>query len=433
MSLSTSAAATETSTTRLQPKALTVGDVVAQIRDSIEQRFPAAIWVEGELSNYFLHAASGHMYFSLVDERARDRRGQPLILPCAFFRHANQDLKFRLEDGLKVLCLGELTTYAARGQYQLRVVRVEPKGLGALQLAFEQLQKRLAAEGLFDEARKRPIPRLPERVGLITSRSGSVVHDMVVRLRGRFHVRILPVKVQGEGAAEEIVQAIQLANAQRLADVLIVGRGGGSLEDLWAFNEERVARAIFASRIPVVSAVGHEDHWTISDYVADVRASTPTHAAELLTHDQQRLIEETHDLIQRLVEGMQTHLENASMELDGLSERLRLLHPVHQLKEYTRRIVQAQVHLMQSMRHVLEREDHQLQGLAGRLSALSPLAVLGRGYSIAFRLPARSVVTDARSVRVGDELETLLAHGRLTSTVHRTVVNDSREFNGADA
>jgi exodeoxyribonuclease VII large subunit len=310
---------------------------------------------------------------------------------------------------------------------------MEPRGIGALQLAFEQLEKRLAAEGLFDEARKRPIPRLPERVGLVTSRTGSVVHDMVVRLRGRFHVRILPVKVQGEGAAEEIAEAIRLANAQRLVDVLVVGRGGGSLEDLWAFNEERVARAIFASRIPVVSAVGHEDDWTISDKVADARASTPTHAAQMLAQNQQELVDETQELIERLIEGTRRHLEDASTELAGLSKQLSLLHPIRQLDDYARRISQCQLRLVESARHLLECEDRRLQGLAGRLSALSPLAVLARGYSITFALPSRNVVTDARSVRVGDELETLLAHGRLTSTVRRTAVNGRGESNGRDA
>ena len=209
------------------PKALTVGEVVARIRACIEQQFPAALWIEGEVSN-FSQPASGHIYFSLVDEKATDRFGQRLVLPCAFFRNANQHLKFKLTDGLKALCLGEVTTYEGRGQYQLKVIRVEPKGQGALQLAFEQLKKRLAAEGLFDEARKRPIPPMPDRIGIVTSMTGSAIHDMVSKLRGHFDVVILPAKVQGDGSAQEIAAAVDRANAMRLADVLIVGRGGGA-------------------------------------------------------------------------------------------------------------------------------------------------------------------------------------------------------------
>ncbi|MBI4341150.1 MAG: exodeoxyribonuclease VII large subunit [Candidatus Omnitrophica bacterium] len=404
---------------RPAPQALTVSQVVARIRSLIEQQFPAALWVEGELSNCSF-PASGHIYFSLVDDQVTDRFGQRLVLPCAFFKNANQRLAFKLEDGQKVLCLGQVTTYEGRGQYQLRVLRVEPRGIGALQLAFEQLKKRLQAEGLFDEARKRPIPKLPRRVGLITSLSGSVVHDMVARLRGRLHVLILPVKVQGEGAAEEIAEAIRLANGRRIAEVLIVARGGGSLEELWAFNEERVARAIFSSTIPVISAVGHEDHWTIADYVADLRASTPTHAAQLLAHEQQQLIQQAQQWIEELLDGMQRFLEDQAQRLDGLQGRLRLLHPLAQLERCLARRRDLSLQLTNGMRYAMDRHDRHLQGLIGRLDALSPLAVLARGYSITRRLPQGGVVTSAGQVHAGEELETLLAHGRITSTVVQT-------------
>jgi exodeoxyribonuclease VII large subunit len=412
--------ATDTRTTAA-PKALTVGEVVGRIRSLIKQAFPAPVWVEGQVSNCTYHS-SGHIYFSLVDEQATDRLGQRLVLPCAFFRAANAQLKFRLEDGLKVLCLGEIATYEARGQYQLIVLRVEPKGQGALQLAFEQLKKRLGAEGLFDPARKRPIPRLPQRVGIVTSLTGSAIHDMVARLRGLVHIVVVPVKVQGEGAAAEIAEGIRLANAQRLAEVLIVGRGGGSLEDLWAFNEEVVARAIFTSRIPIVSAVGHEDHWTIADYVADVRASTPTHAAQLLAQEQQAFLDRTQELVEGLTEGMRGFLETQESRVEGLVHRLRLLHPLHVLRDYGRRAIESQQRLIQLMRHRLDQEERTLHALGGRLNALSPLAVLGRGYSITFRLPSRAVATDAKTLHVGDEIETLLAKGRLTSRVTDTAL-----------
>jgi exodeoxyribonuclease VII large subunit len=400
--------------------ALTVGAIVARLRGLLEREFPGPVWVEGELSNCS-YPTSGHIYFSLADERATDRRGQRLLLPCAFFRGANQSLRFRLEDGMKVLCYGHVTMYEAKGQYQLQVLRVEPKGIGALQLAFEQLKTRLAAEGLFDEARKRPIPALPERVGLVTSPTGSAIHDMVARLRDHVHVVILPVKVQGEGAAQEIAEAIRFANARRLADVLIVGRGGGSLEDLWAFNEEPVARAIFSSGIPVISAVGHEDHWTIADYVADLRASTPTHAAQRLAEERQRLIEAAQTLTQRLVDGMRAVLDEQEALLDGLYQRLRLLHPLTQIKEHLARAQEMLRHIIQGVRFALDGAERHLQGLAGRLEALSPLAVLARGYSITMAGPERHVVTAASSLRAGDELETLLSRGRVVSTVTRTM------------
>ncbi len=413
------------------PRALSVADVVSRIKALIEQQFPSPVWVEGELSNCS-YPASGHIYFSLVDERVTDRFGQRLVLPCAFYKGVNQNLKFKLVDGLKVVVLGQVTTYERQGQYQLRVLRVLPKGKGELQVAFEQLKKRLGDEGLFDEARKRPIPRSPHRVGVITSRSGSAIHDMVSKLRGHFHVVVLPVKVQGEGASTAIADALDEANALHLADVVIVGRGGGSVEDLWAFNEEPVARAIARSRIPVISAVGHQDDWTIADYVADRRASTPTDAAKGLVQEQQALVDECRDLVQRLVETMQFFLEHEEGEVQGWCERLRLLHPLHQLNDYERRITQSAAHLVQSIRHTLGQEDHRLQGLAGRLQALSPLAVLARGYSITFALPDRRVVTDAASVEVGDEIETLLARGRIVSAVTRASAQPTSEFHGAD-
>lgn len=417
------------------PNAFTVAQIVLHIKALIERQFPAAIWVEGEVSNC-TYAASGHIYLSLVDEQATDRFGQRLVLPCAFFRNANQSLKFKLTDGLKVLCLGQLTTFESRGQYQFKALRVEPKGIGALQLAFEQLKKRLGAEGLFDPARKRPIPTWPTSVAVITSRAGSAVHDMVSKLRDYFDVIVVPVKVQGDGAAGEIVEAIELANRLRLGEVLIVGRGGGSVEDLWAFNEELVARAIAGSRIPVISAVGHQDDWTIADYVADLRASTPTDAAKQLVAEQQAFHEQARQLIQRLAETMQWALEDQTNRLDGLCEQLRLLHPAHQLAEYDRLARQWQRHLAQSMEHALAQAEHRLQGLVGRLDALSPLAVLARGYSITFCLPAAPsasstgaaqaglpsghVLMDAASVEPGDRLATRLARGTVVSHVTET-------------
>ena len=411
-------AATNPPTTQTPPKALTVGEVVLQIRSLIQQRFPQPLWIEGELSNCS-YAASGHIYFSLVDEKQTDRSSSA-VLPAAFFRNANQHLKFKLTDGLKILCYGEITTYESRGQYQLRVLRVEPKGIGALQLAFDQLKKRLAAEGLFEDSRKRPIPAMPNRIGLITSPHGSAIHDMVSKLRGRFDVIILPAKVQGDGAALEIAQAIETANRLRIAEVLIVGRGGGSVEDLWAFNEESVARAMARSHIPIISAVGHQDDWTIADYVADYRASTPTDAAKWLVQQQDLLVEQARALIEQLVDGMHASLDDAEQCVSSLSDQLRLLHPANQLREYLTLAAHLEQQLVQSMNHGLERDTRLLQVLSGRLQALSPLAVLARGYSITFQIPEHHVVMDATSLQHGATLETRVARGRIISTVTET-------------
>ena len=417
-------AATDSHRPAARPAALTVAQVVGQIRALIEQRFPSPLWIQGELSNC-AYAASGHIYFSLVDETATDRFNQRLVLPCAFFKGANQQVKFKLTDGLKVLVLGQVTTYEGRGQYQLRVLQVEPKGVGALQLAFEQLKKRLAADGLFEEARKRPIPKLPRRVGLVTSRHGSAIHDMVSKLRGRFEVIILPAKVQGDGAALEIATAIETANTLRLADVLIVGRGGGSVEDLWAFNEEPVAQAIARSQIPIISAVGHQDDWTIADYVADLRASTPTDAAKLLVNERQAQADRLEELRQRLVDSVILVLDEGDTRLADFRNRLRLLHPAHILQQHAQRSHQLRARLLQAMRTGAERDERRLSALAGRLHALSPLAVLSRGYSVTFALPARRIATEAASLKPNDRIETILARGRVMSTVTHT---DSQPF-----
>lgn len=409
----------------IKPKAWTVATVVRRIRDAIAAQFPATVWIEGQLSNVS-YPASGHIYFSLVDEEATDRFGQPLLLPCAFFRNANRSLKFELEDGMKVLVAGRVTTYEGRGQYQILVQRVEPKGVGALQLAFEQMKKRLAAEGLFDESRKKPIPKLPKIVGVITSGTGSAVHDLVSKLRGHFHVRVLPVKVQGEGSAQQIANAIAFANRHAIAEVLLVGRGGGSVEDLWAFNEEPVARALADSTIPIISAVGHQDDWTIADFVADMRASTPTDAAKFLVNERQVLVDQMLRLVEDLETGMLRDLEMRRERLESLMGRLRLLHPRHQLKAFRERLWQDWRQLRQSMQHRLQSDESRLQALAGRLEALSPLAVLARGYSISFKLPQKSVIKKAGEVGPGDRIETRLGTGSVVSRVEEVKKDRSR-------
>ncbi len=272
---------------------LTVSALTAQLRAVLEERFPA-VWVEGEISNYRLYG-SGHAYFTLKDADAQ--------LRCALFRTRGRRLRFEPADGLHVMAFGSVEVYAQRGEYQLVVELLEPKGLGALQLAFEQLKARLQAEGLFEQARKRELPRFPRKIGIVTSPSGAALRDMlrvIGRRFGELHIVIAPCRVQGDGAAEEIARGLGDLNALGDVDVIIVGRGGGSLEDLWAFNEETVARAIVASKAPVISAVGHEVDFTIADFVADLRAPTPSAAAELVVREKQAVVDALEELRRRL-------------------------------------------------------------------------------------------------------------------------------------
>ena len=277
-------------------KVWSVAELTARINAALSTQF-TNLWVEGEVSN-FRPAQSGHLYFTLKDAKAE--------VKCVCFRSQAMRLKFRPEDGLKIIVRGSISVYEPRGEYQIYVEHIEPAGLGALQLAFEQLKKRLEAEGLFDEARKKPLPMLPRRIGVVTSPTGAAVRDIVRILRRRFpdlHLILYPVRVQGEGAAAEIVAALEYFNRKQLVDVILVARGGGSIEDLWAFNEEPVARAIAASAIPVVSGVGHETDFTIADFVADVRASTPSAAAEIVVQSRQEfqrhLLELEHKISQQ--------------------------------------------------------------------------------------------------------------------------------------
>ena len=294
-----------------QRKIYTVSELSQEIKGLFEKQFPD-VWVTGEVSN-FRAASSGNLYFTLKDASAQ--------LRAVCFRNLARYLKFKPQDGISVIARGRLSVYEARGEYQLYVEYLEPAGLGALQLAFEQLKQKLAAEGLFDPARKRPLPMLPRAVGVVTSPTGAVIRDIVRILRRRFpnlNIMLYPVKVQGEGAAEEIVEGIEYFNRHRLADVLIVARGGGSLEDLWAFNEEVVARAIAGSKMPVISAVGHETDFTIADFVADLRAPTPSAAAELVVHRRQDFVDELGDRARRMSQILRLKLSEARQQLTAL-------------------------------------------------------------------------------------------------------------------
>jgi len=392
------------------PRIYSVSELTAELKTLLEDTF-TGVWVEGEISN-FKHHTSGHMYFTLKDDRGQVR--------AVMFRGSNRGLQFRPEDGLAVIVFGNVTIYEPRGEYQVYVEYMEPKGLGALQLAFEQLKTRLEAEGLFDPARKRPIPLLPKKIGLVTSPSGAAIRDILQIIHRRFanvQVLIFPVRVQGEGAAAEIVEGIESLNKRGDLDVLIVARGGGSIEDLWAFNEEVVARAIYASQTPVISAVGHETDFTIADFVADVRAPTPSAAAELVISRKAELSQRVDDLFSRLVSHMRYRAERSGERLRSLERHLRLLSPLERVKRQRERLRDGALALQSSMSHRLALWRGDLRTAAARLDSLSPLAILARGYSVCRRLPDLSILTRAASVAEGGRVEVLLHQGGLICRV----------------
>ncbi|MFH1189690.1 MAG: exodeoxyribonuclease VII large subunit [Candidatus Omnitrophota bacterium] len=388
----------------------TVTELTKYIRQIIENSFPN-IWVEGEISNFILHS-SGHMYFSLKDAGS--------IVQCAMFRRANEKLKFKLKDGMKVICLGKISVYEPRGSYQLIVEEVEPKGVGALQLQFQQLKERLQKEGLFDPAHKVPIPHLPMRVGVVTSPTGAAIRDILnvaIRRFSNVEIIIYPVRVQGEGSKDEIAAAIRDFNALRNIDVMIVGRGGGSLEDLWAFNEEAVARAIYDSEIPVISAVGHEIDYTIADFVADLRAPTPSAAAELVIPRKEDLVNSINTNTVRLKNALVNILEALAQKLDRLSRSYALKQPLKMVEQYEQMIDDLRKDMAIRIGHLVEHytEGHNL--LKEKLAVLNPTAILNRGYSISLRLPENRIIKDARDVKVGDRIETKLGRGKFISKI----------------
>lgn len=393
--------------------AIPVSRLVALLRDVVEENF-LSVWVEGEISNFSI-PASGHYYFTLKESDAQ--------LRTVMFRAHNRLLRFVPENGLKVICHGRVSVYPQRGELQFIAEGMELCGFGGLQLAFEQLKERLAAEGLFAAAVKRPLPSHPETVGIVTSATGAALQDILQILRRRgAGVRILlaPVKVQGEGAAAEIAQAIHNLNRHGQADVLIVGRGGGSLEDLWAFNEEIVARAIRSSKIPVISAVGHETDTTIADYAADLRAPTPSAAAELVARG--RLEREVHldHLCTRLSALIDSRLRFARAQVEGLSRRLRS--PLAVVAQQRLLLSQLENRLDSGMLRRVQRQRDHLHGVLGRLDLLSPFATVARGYAIVTKSDG-SVVRDAMSVRPGERIQLQLQKGRLVAIV------ESRELN----
>jgi len=390
--------------------AIPVSRLVALLRDVVEENF-LSVWVEGEISNFSI-PASGHYYFTLKESDAQ--------LRTVMFRAHNRLLRFVPENGLKVVCNGRVSVYPQRGELQFIAEWIEPCGAGGLQLAFEQLKDRLAAEGLFADAVKRLLPPYPETIGIVTSATGAALQDILQILRRRgAGVRILlaPVKVQGDGAAEEIALAISDLNRHGQAEVLIVGRGGGSLEDLWAFNQEIVARAIRASKIPVISAVGHETDTTIADYAADLRAPTPSAAAELVARG--RLEREVHldHLGTRLSSVLDARLRRTREQVEGLARRLRS--PLAAVAQQRLLLAQLENRLDSGMMRRVQHQRDRLHGVLGRLDLLSPFATVARGYAIVTKNDG-SVLRDAVKISTGERIHIQLQHGRLTAIVEKS-------------
>jgi len=439
----------------VQRRIFTISELTANIKALLEDRFPF-IWICGEISNIRI-PASGHFYFTLKDKKAQ--------INTVMFRGQNRNLKFMPEDGMSVTGIGRISVYEARGTYQIILEYLEPEGRGAIQLAFEQLKKRLKAEGFFDEKHKKPLPFLPRKISIVTSPSGAVVHDILKIVNRRFpniHIEIIPVKVQGDGSEMEIVSGLETINERSDSDLVILARGGGSLEDLHAFNSEDVARAIFASKIPIISAVGHETDFSIADFVADLRAPTPSAAAELavplkidllkknaelkttliirfsryIEHlrtivkemsnrlvDPNKRIEDlrlrTDDLLSRLIRTFKKNILQQHERLEWRFDSLNSNNPLIHTKKANDKLEQNYNNLLTYIRILINNKQFLLRELNARLNALSPNAILARGYSITRTIPDEGIVRNPTQVEIGQDLEVILAKGSLICRVKR--------------
>ncbi len=390
-------------------KFFTVSQITRKIRASLEHNF-SNISILGEISNVRT-PGSGHVYLTLKDKSSQ--------LQAVVFRNIANKIKFELKDGMEVISFGSVTVYEPRGQYQLIINKIEPKGIGALQLAFQQLKEKLEKEGLFDQAHKKPIPFIPQKIGIVTSPTGAAIKDILNIIDRRFaNVEILlyPVKVQGEGAAQEIAEAITELNALTDIDVIIAGRGGGSLEDLWAFNEEVVARSIYNSRIPVISAVGHEIDITIADLVADKRALTPSEAGELVVPRKDLLLDMLEKLNTRLLQSLTGKLRLSKERLVRVANSYVMRQPFDRLRRWQQRLDEFAQRLNINITHALNTEREKLSGIAGKLESLSPLNVLKRGYTITTRLEDNKSLREAKGLNKGDKIKTNFSTGSVIST-----------------
>jgi exodeoxyribonuclease VII large subunit len=440
----------------------TVSELNRKIKAILEQNFPF-IWITGEISNFRM-PSSGHFYLTLKDETSQ--------IQTVMFRGQNQNLKFFPEDGMSVTGLGRISVFEPRGSYQVILEYLEPKGIGALQVAFEQLKKKLDDEGLFDDQHKKPLPFIPDKIGLVTSPTGAVVHDILHIVKRRFPgipLDIVPVKVQGDGAVADIVAAIELFDRLRSVDVVILARGGGSLEDLQAFNSEPVARAIFGSEIPIISAVGHETDYTISDFTADLRAPTPSTAAELVVPIKGDLYRKINELRYLIIINIQRYIKNYRAQVGTLrgrlvdpkkklidhrlkldedagrlkramlnqiqlrrerlawrSDKLSYNNPSSYVTKLNERLNRTSALLQQSIRSCVSEHQAKLRELNAKLDSLNPTAILARGFSITRTLADARIVRDSAAVSLGQALEIVLAEGSLTCDVKEKFKNGQK-------
>jgi exodeoxyribonuclease VII large subunit len=418
------------SPTTTAERPLSVWELTSQIKDLMEAAFPA-VWVAGEVSN-FARPQSGHCYLTLKDDRAQ--------LRAVIWRGAAVRLRFDLHDGLEVICRGRLDVYAQRGSYQLIIEDILPRGVGVLELALRQLREKLAREGLFDPARKRPLPPHVRRIAVVTSPTGAAIHDFLQVLGRRWRgadVLVVPVRVQGDGAAREIAAAIETVNrlnqrgleerqlgllpAFRPFDCLVVTRGGGSMEDLWAFNEEPVVRAIAASQIPVISAVGHEIDVTLADLAADVRALTPSEAAELVAPAAEELTAQLRQVEQRLAAALRRRAEAGRARLEAIARHAAFRRPYQRVFELARRLDELDARAVRAVRGRMRFARQRIDTVAAHLESLSPLAVLRRGYSLTQRTADGQIVRAAAELSPGDEIATRFASGQAISRVDRVL------------
>ena len=438
-----------------QHRIYTVSELTSDIKGILEKTYPF-IWIYGEISNFNI-PASGHFYFTVKDEHAQ--------INAVMFRNQNRNLKFKPEDGISITGLGRISVYEPRGTYQIIFEHLEPKGTGAIQLAFEQLKKRLSDDGLFDDKHKTPLPFLPRKISIITSPSGAVVHDILKIIDRRFsnlHLEIIPVKVQGYGAENEIISAIKMINTRCDSDVAILARGGGSLEDFHAFNSEDVARVVFASKIPIISAVGHETDFSITDFVADFRAPTPSAAAELavpvkkelmlkisnlseiltkrflryfghlrtflnamsnrMIHPKRTIVDlmlKTDDMLDRLNRAFKNSFKKHHEQLWWRIERLFSNNPLKQIKLLKNKLDIKNTNIQIYTQILLNSKRSKLRELEAKLHTLSPKAILARGYSITRTIPDATVVRDPLELSIGQDLEVMVAGGSFICTVKR--------------
>lgn len=397
-----------------QPQAYSVSAITRMIKDRLESSF-RDVWVQGEISNY-VHHSSGHRYFNLKDERAN--------LRSTMWRGIGSKLKFEPEDGQKILAYGDITVYEKGGSYQLNCHKLVPVGVGELELAFRQLHEKLSTEGLFDPNRKQPLPRFPHRIGIVTSPTGAAVRDIIqiaTRRNDSVQLLIYPAQVQGDGAEATIVEGIEFFNSRNDVDLIIIGRGGGSLEDLWCFNTEQLVRAVVASRLPIISAVGHEVDTTLSDLAADMRAPTPSAAAELAVWSKTEFLESVRSHQRRQSGLLESALNHADQQLRALLARPVMSRPMDMIYQRQQALDQLAGQMIRAGKTGFERWQHQLSLSAAKLEALSPLKIMTRGYSVSRKYPGGQVMRSSGDIIPGDRMETLLADGSVVSFVEKVI------------